>query len=128
MKFKKLQQFDDELDERFTNTRTKVDHYQRHVLHNGEYSNKLTAEEYEQLADALAKATVDNKNIFGYETTAPDGDTRTRYAKYNKETEDFVVYGYNKNEPQIISLHKKTWRQYTIDKSVKYMGEIPAGK
>lgn len=129
MKFKKFSRLaEDAFEEEFTNQRTKEDHYQRHVVKGREYAKTVTADDYEAIADTLARTSVDYRHIFGYETTAPDGDTRTRYAKYNKETEDFVVYGWREKEPQIISLHKKTWRQYTIDKAVKYLGEIPEGK
>lgn len=123
MRFKRV--FD--IDERFTTRYSKEDHHRRHVVKNKEYP-PITASEYERIADELALTPVDHKTILGYETTAPEGDSRVRYAKYNKLTGDFVVYGYKGNEPMIISLHKKTLRQFNIDKTVKYLGEIPDGK
>ena len=117
----------DNMDERFTNKYSKADHYKKHVNTNKEY-NGISVDDYEVIADKLALTPVNHKNILGYETTAPEGDNRVRYAKYNKDTEDFVVYGYKGVEPAIISLHKKTWRQYITDKAVKYLGEIPEGK
>ena len=43
-------------------------------------------------------------------------------------TGDFVVYGLDiNNEPVIVSLHRKTLREYTIDHAIKYIGEIPEG-
>lgn len=118
---------DDSLEERFANKYSKADHHIKHVKKNREYT-EISANEYERLADKLALTPVDHRTILGYETTAPDGDSRTRYAKYNKDTEDFVVYGYKGNEPMIISLYKKTLRQYNTDKAIRYMGEIPEGK
>jgi len=123
MKFKRV----NDIDERFTNEYSKKDHHSRHVVKNREYP-PITETEYEAIADKLALTPVDHRTIFGYQTTAPEGDSRVRYAKYNKETGDFVVYGYKGSEPMIISLHKKTWRQFNTDMTVKYQDEIPAGK
>lgn len=115
------------LDERFTTNYCKYDHHKRHVVRNKEFP-PISVDEYERIADKLASTPVDHKTILGYETTAPQGDSRPRYAKYNKQTGDFVVYGYKGSEPAIISLHKKTLRQYNVDKTIKYLGEIPDGK
>ena len=132
MKFKRVKAFDDrfgELDEVFTTEHSKNRHYNQHVTKEEQYPSIISPDEYEAIADDLAKRRVDHKTIFGYQTEAPDGDDRIRYAKYNKATEDFVVYGLDENnEPLIITLHKKTWREYTIDHNIKYLGEIPEGK
>lgn len=122
MKFK----LEPDLNEKFSTEYSKNSHYNQHVLNQKQY-RKIDSDEYERIADELAVTPVDYKTIFGYETTAPDGDTRKRFAKYNSETGDFVVYGLDSNgTPVIISLHKKTMREYNIDKAIKYLGEIPA--
>ena len=124
MKFKFVEDFD--LDEKFTSNRNKYSHYNKHVNNLKEYDSELTEEEYEKIADDLAMTKLDHKRILGYETESPDDDNRHRYAKYNKDTGDFVVYALDSNKnPLIISLHKKTIREYNIDKGIKYVGEIP---
>lgn len=123
MKFKLIET----VDEKFNNEYTKQSHYDKHVAKEHQYT-KINPDEYEAIADELALKPVDYKNILGYETTGPKGDNRARYAKYNVATGDFVIYGYKGSEPIIISLHRKTIREYNIDKAIKYIGEIPEGK
>ena len=121
MKFKLF----NDLDEKFSTEYSKQSHFDQHVTREKQYK-KINANDYENIADKLAVTPVDYKKILGYETTAPKGDSRKRYAKYNVDTGDFVVYGLDsKNNPIIISLHKKTLREYNIDRDIKYMGEIP---
>lgn len=127
MKFRKIKFFE-EFEEEFSTEYSKNKHYDRHVVKEKQFDN-ITPDEYEAIADDLARRKVDHKVIFGYQTESPKNDNRVRYAKYNKATEDFVVYGIGKNnEPVIISLHKKTWREYNIDHNIKYIDEIPEGK
>ena len=118
----------DELDltEEFTSSHNKIAHYQKHVI--DEHRPDISVDEYEKDADRLASAKIDNKIIFGYESTTREG--RTAYCKYNKETALFVVYFYrqgNKN-PQIITAYWKSWRDFTGDKAIEYFDEIPQGK
>lgn len=126
MKFRKVDKFD-EFEEEFSTDYSKKRHYDQHVVKEKQFDN-ISPDEYEAIADDLARRPVDYKTILGYETEAPDNDSRRRFVKYNKETTDFVVYGLDKYEqPVIISLHRKTPREYNIDQAVKYVGEIPEG-
>lgn len=126
MKFRKVDKFD-EFEEEFSTEYSKKRHYDQHVVKEKQFDN-ISLDEYETIADDLAKRPVDYKTILGYETEAPKDDNRRRFAKYNKETGDFVVYGLDENnEPVIVSLHRKTLREYTIDHAIKYVGEIPEG-
>ena len=125
MKFKLLE---DDFEEQFTSPRSREDHYRKRTKKDHQYT-ELTPEQYEALADNLAMTPVNYKNILGYQTTAPEGDNRVRYAKYNVDTEDFVIYGLDShNKPLIISLYKRSIREYNTDKAIKYLDEIPVGK
>ena len=114
------------ISEKFTSEFNKEAHYNKHK----EKFKKISIDEYEHLADELAKKPVDNKRIFGYLSANTLG--RNAYVKWDKDTELFVVYTWNKNhsEPLIISLYKKTFREYESEKWNKkyaYEGEIPTG-
>jgi len=123
MKFKRI----DDLDEKFSSDLSREEHHKKHVVKERQFP-KISPDEYEHIGDTLAKTPVDHKKILGYETTPSEKDQRTRYAKYNVETGDFVVYGWRNAEPILITVHRKTLREYNTDKAVKYMGEIPEGK
>ena len=79
--------------------------------------------EYEDIADKLSRKKIDNKNIFGYISITREN--KTAYCKYNRATEDFVVYTLRNNEPYTITMYKKDWRQYNADKAIEYFDEIP---
>ena len=114
MKFKFVDEFDVE--------ETSTNKNYRHNKHANVNNVELTPEQRDKIANKLAKTRVNHKTILGYET---EGKGIT-YAKYNKETEDFVVYTIGENnQPVIVSLTKKTIREFNIDKRINYLGEIP---
>ncbi len=118
----------DDIEEKFNNPYNKAAHYNKRVKKDKQYT-ELTEDEYEALADKLASTPVNYRNILGYQTTAPEGDTRVRYAKYNTDTGDFVIYGLDRNEkPLIISMYNISIREFNSDKAMNYQDEIPAGK
>ena len=117
MKFK----IADDFDEEFTSQRNRDAHYDKHVQKNKEF--QYSPEEYEKRADQLSRTPVDNKKIFGYVSMTREG--RTAYCKYNRETEEFVVYALRDNTPYTITMYRKNWREYTGDKAIEYFGEIP---
>ena len=120
MKFKLVET----LDERFS---TKASRYRHFKDHSKEYP-ELTETEYEELAEKLAESDVDNIKIFGFKTAKSDNYSRPRYIKYNIETGDYVVYSWEDSfqSPTIISLHKKTKKQYDKQKELYYEDEIPS--
>ena len=117
MKFPITEDFEEE----FTSPGNKKKHYNKRQRQ-GQYLN-ITADEYEDVADKLSRDKIDNKNIFGYISITRDN--KTAYCKYNKATEDFVVYTLRNNEPYTITMYKKDWRQYNADKAIEYFDEIP---
>ena len=112
-----------DMDEEFTSEYNLDNHYDKHVKNRKEYS--VSKEEYEAIADKLQRTPIDNKKIFGYISKVDDKEA---YVKWNKDTEDFVVYVYKKDKPYTISLYKKTYREYNSEMWDSYLGEIPAGK
>lgn len=109
--------------EEFTSDYNREAHF---LKHKNEFVKELTAAEYEDLADALQRTPVNNKNILGYMSLTEDG--RTAYCKYDKDKELFVVYTYRKGTPFTITCYKKNWRDFNGDKAIEYFDEIPNGK
>lgn len=114
--------------ERFVNNYQWDDHFRRHAIEDGYYPN-ISKQEYLAIAEKLADSPVDMFRIQGY--TIPVDDGRIKYVKWNRDTEDFVVYGRESlgSEPIIISMYKVSLRQfkgraYSLNKNV---GEIPYG-
>ena len=120
MSFKRTKE---DFEEEFTSQYNLENHYDKHVVKRKEYD--VTPEEYEAIADKLQRTPIDNKNIFGY---ISEVDGKEAYVKWNKATEDFVVYTYKNNIPYTISLYKKTYREYNSEMWDSYVGEIPTGK
>lgn len=115
----------DDFDEEFTSEYNRQAHYQKHKKESPEW----TEEEYEKQAEILAKKPVDNKRIFGYVSSGKD--EKIAYAKWDKDTELFVVYSYKKDFPYIITAFKKSKREYESgkwDTVYGYVDEIPRGK
>lgn len=91
----------------------------------------MTADEYEKRAKLLQSMPVDNKKVFGYygEHRAPSGAMRNAYYKYNKETQEYVVYAYlSDGQPKTIAYFRIPWSQYNGDKALQYVDEIEPGK
>lgn len=107
-------------DEEFTSDRNLNNHYDKHVVREKQFT--YSKEEYEERADKLSRAKIDNKNIFGYQSLTREG--RVANCKYNKKTEEFVVYRVRNGVPETITMYKKDWRTFTGDRAVEYFGEI----
>ena len=116
MKFKYI----DDTEEEFTSPENKKAHYTKHIEKRKEF--EYTPDEYEKAADKLSRTKIDNKMIFGYQSETRDG--KTANCKYNKDTEEFVVYRIRKGQPETITMYRKSWREYTGDKAVEYHDEI----
>ena len=116
MKFPVIEDFDEE----FTSPENKKRHYNKRNRQ-GQYLD-VTADRYEDIADKLSRKRIDNQNIFGYISLTQKN--KNAYCKYNKNTEDFVVYTRRNNEPYTITMYKKDWRQYNADKAIEYFDEI----
>ena len=74
---------------------------------------------------------VDNKKIFGYygEHKSPTNVMLKAYYKYNKETQEYVVYAYSSDgQPKTITYFRIPWSQYNGDKALQYVDEIEPGK
>ena len=106
MKFKLISN----IEERFTSILNKEKHYYRHVISNGDGIWKMpymSADEYEQLADALAETPASKLNdrsadVIGYITK--DG----RIVKHQKSTGYTVVYAdEGTGENLIISFYRQ---------------------
>jgi hypothetical protein len=114
--------------ERFVNRYQWEDHYKRHAIIDGHYPN-LSKEEYLDKAEQLADRPVDMFKIQGYMTRSNDG--RAKYIKWNRDTNDFVVYGRESegSEPIIISMYKVPPKQFRgrAYSSGASVGEIPYG-
>ena len=106
-------------DEDFTSPLNRDKHFEKHIVKQQEFD--YSVEEYEQRADALSRAKVDHKKIFGY---IAQRDKNTVYCKYNKDTEEFVVYKLKDNVPYTITFFRRDWRTYNSEKYVDYIGEI----
>lgn len=115
--------WDWELDEKFTSDRNLDKHYEKHIEKEKEYD--WTKEEYDKYSEILMKTPVNHRNIDGYVVSTDEGD---RYCKYDKNTELFVMYRYTGNEPEAITAFKRPWRKYQGIKAAEYMDEIPEGK
>lgn len=93
--------------------------------------SKMTVDEYEKRAELLQSMPVDNKKVFGYygEHRASSGVMRNAYYKYNKETQEYVVYTYlSDGQPRTITYFRIPWSQYNGDKASQYVDEIELGK
>lgn len=123
MKFR----IEDDWDYTLENFRTEKDkriHAKKHEDDTLDYYD-WTADQYEQEANKLALTPVDYNKIHGYIT---NHDGIRRYCKWNKETELFVVYVPNGNNPIIISAYHKFYRDYNKHKWRDYEDEIPQGE
>lgn len=116
MKFSLIEDFE----EQFTSPKNKDTHYTKRQNQN-QYTD-ITKDEYEAIADKLSKTPIDNKRVFGYMSITKEG--KTAYCKYDKQTEDFVVYTIKDSIPYTITMYKKSWRQYNSEKSISYFDEI----
>ena len=132
---KPIDQKDLALDERFTSAESKISHFKNHKR---DFSQKkhgyLNADEYEARADALARSQVDDKTIFGYEIDPNSYSNKDkewssrRFCKYNKETEEYVVYaGFSilTDEPIILSFYKMPFREFETKKAINFLDVIP---
>lgn len=120
------------LEERFTSAKSKKQHFYSHI---GKTSaNQAEIDAYEAAADALALKPVDHKTIFGYEVDPNSYASHTphtmrarRFCKYNKATEEYVVYGgfSLEGEPIVISFYHISWREFQAKMYTNYLDEIP---
>ena len=106
--------------EEFTSIINRDAHYDKHVVKGKQF--RYSPEEYEERADILQKSKVDNKTIFGYQSLTREG--RTANCKYNRDTEEFVVYTIRNGTPCTITFYKKDWREFNSDKAIEYFDEI----
>ena len=106
--------------EEFTSITNRNDHYDKHVVKGKQFT--CSPEEYEERADILQKSKVDNKTIFGYQSLTLE--VRIANCKYNKDTEEFVVYTMRNGTPYTITFYKKDWREFNGDKAIEYFDEI----
>ena len=106
--------------EEFTSIANRDAHYDKHVVKGKQFTYNL--EEYEEKADILQKSKVDNKTIFGYQSLTREG--RIANCKYNRATEEFVVYTMRNGKPYTITFYKKDWREFNGDKAIEYFDEI----
>lgn len=114
-----------EITEKFTSEMNLDAHYNKHVKQRKEFGD-ITEKQYEQLAEDLQRAKIDNKTIFGYMSQTREG--KIAYCKYDKNTGVFVVYTYRNDEPLTITCYTKTIREFNSDKAIEYFDEIPLGK
>lgn len=124
MKFKVVDDWEYDVEEKFTNQNNLDKHYRKHIEKEKEYD--WTKEEYDKYSEILMKTPVNHRNIDGYVMETEEGN---RYCKYDKDTELFVIYRYNgNNEPEAITAFKRPWRKYQGNKLIDYIDEIPEGK
>ena len=107
-------------DEEFTSDTNLDNHYNKHIIKEKQF--QYSKEEYVERADILSRSKIDNKKIFGYQSLTREG--RTANCKYNKETEEFVVYRINNGVPETITMYRKSWRDFIGDKAIEYWDEI----
>lgn len=124
-----------EMDEVFTSPKNRADHYQKHVVQRKEFDH-ISEDEYEKRADELAATPLNYKNILGYVSRENDDQGkqtgRISYVKYNKDTEEYVVYRYGTSGTiYIVSFYHRPFRQFEGEKfggKFPYWDEIPQGK
>ena len=119
MKAKRILDAND-IDEESTSEKNRQSHYNKRIKDEKQFD--YSEEEYEKRADELSRSRIDNKNIFGYISLTIEN--KNAYCKYNKNTEEFVVYSLRDGVPCDITMCRKTWREYTGDKAIEYFGEI----
>ena len=129
---KHTNEYEESLDEKFTSNNRDI-HWEKHrnQFKQDSVFSKMTADEYEKRAKLLQSMPVDNKKVFGYygEHRAPSGAMRNAYYKYNKETQEYVVYAYlSDGQPKTIAYFRIPWSQYNGDKALQYVDEIKPGK
>lgn len=129
---KHTNEYEESLDEKFISNNRDI-HWEKHRNQFTQDSvfSKMTADEYEKRAKLLQSMPVDNKKVFGYygEHRAPSGAMRNAYYKYNKETQEYVVYAYlSDGQPKTIAYFRIPWSQYNGDKALQYVDEIKPGK
>lgn len=116
--------------ERFTNEYELSNHHRKHATGGDKYYPRDSKEDYLKKAEDLANQPVDMFRIQGY-TCKPDNFGRVKYVKWNRDTNDFVVYGREKEgaEPIIISMYKvgKNQFQHRLNNDDRIGGEIPYG-
>ena len=130
---KHTNEYEESSDEKFTSNNNGDIHWEKHRNQFTQDSvfSKMTADEYEKRAKLLQSMPVDNKKVFGYygEHRAPSGAMRNAYYKYNKETQEYVVYAYlSDGQPKTIAYFRIPWSQYNGDKALQYVDEIKPGK
>lgn len=106
--------------EEFTSLANRDAHYDKHVVKGKQF--KCGPEEYEARAELLQTSKVDNRKIFGYQSLTREG--RTANCKYNRDTEEFVVYTVRDGKPYTVTFYKKDWREFTGDKAIEYYDEL----
>ena len=111
----------DDLVEDFRTQKDKDVHAKKHGKDTLDYYG-WNADEYEQAANKLALTPVDHKRILGYVSGLVKDDLR--YCKWDKETELFVCYKPNGNNPIIISAYHKYYRDFNKDYWDDYVDEI----
>lgn len=126
-------EYDEQLDEKFTSNNNRDIHWEKHrnQFKQDSIFSKMTVDEYEKRAELLQSMPVDNKKVFGYygEHRASSGVMRNAYYKYNKETQEYVVYTYlSDGQPRTITYFRIPWSQYNGDKALQYVDEIEPGK
>ena len=129
---KHTNEYEESLDEKFISNNRDI-HWEKHRNQFTQDSvfSKMTADEYEKRAKLLQSMPVDNKKVFGYygEHRAPSGAMRNAYYKYNKETQEYVVYAYlSDGQLKTIAYFRIPWSQYNGDKALQYVDEIRPGK
>lgn len=130
---KHINEYEESLDEKFISDNNRDIHWEKHRNQFTQDSvfSKMTADEYEKRAKLLQSMPVDNKKVFGYygEHRAPSGAMRNAYYKYNKETQEYVVYAYlSDGQPRTITYFRIPCSQYNGDKALQYVDEIEPGK
>ena len=113
-----------QLQERFISFASRKHHYDKHYKDFKEIGIKFKSQEqYQHSGQRLANKRVDwhskSNPVVGYITMATNQfGSKLSFAKYNKDTGQFVVYfrDARTNQPVIISHYTKTPRQYQSQK------------
>lgn len=85
-------------------------HYQKHILDNHEYD--ITYDEYNSMADTLARTPVDNIHIFGH-VERNKINNKVRYVKYDNRNELLTTFIFNSvGTPINITAYRATYKEY----------------
>lgn len=129
------------LDEKFISEYSLESHYEKHVINDNNDKSRpkdlkfgnITKEQYDKIADTLARTPVDYSTILGYVQQKKDASKKLGYVKYNKKDNTLVAYIYDKDDnPIVITCFKRSFRDYEslkyMTKDWEYIDEIPKGK